>query len=143
MYMPKYHAEIINISLKDKNVINKYSIIDIKKRFLGLVRIYTISIPEENIENAVEEFQSNLCTALKKEWYITFHTAEQVIVVFRKRIFKLFGKGINPVYQKCIDTTSAYDREKWDEMIEYAKSLGVPDEQCDFLPEKFMEDNYS
>ena len=59
-----------------------------------------------------------------------------MIVVFRKRVFKLSGKGINPVYQKCIDTTSADDREKWDEMIEYAKSLGVPEEQCDFLPEK-------
>ncbi len=140
--MSKYYAEVINISQKDKSIIDKYPVINIKKRFLGLVRIYTISIPEENIENAVEEFQSNLCTALKKEWYITFHTAEQVIVVFRKRIFRLSGKGINPIYQKCIDTTYAEDKEKWDEMIQYAKSLGVPDAQCDFLPEKFMEDSY-
>lgn len=41
-----------------------------------------------------------------------FLTAEQVIVVFRKRIFKLSGKGICPVYQKCMDATFAEDKEK-------------------------------
>jgi len=38
----KYHAEIINVSLKDKSIIDKYSIYKYQKRFLGLVRIYTI-----------------------------------------------------------------------------------------------------
>ena len=138
----KYHAEVINVSLKDKSIIDKYTILEIKKRFLGLLKIYTISIPESEIENAVAQFQANLGTALKKEWYITFHTAQQVIVVFRKKIFKMSGKGIKPIYQKCLDISHAEDKEKWNEMLEYAKSLGDPDNQCDFLPEDFMENNY-
>ena len=50
----KYHAEIINMSLKDKGMIEKYTILDIRKRYLGLVKIYTIAISEDELENAVE-----------------------------------------------------------------------------------------
>lgn len=83
-----------------------------------------------------------MSTALKKEWYITFHTSENVIVVFREKIFVMSGKGIVPVYKKRIDTSHAKDKQKWDDMIQYAKSLGVPDEQCDFLPEDFTKQEY-
>ena len=74
-----------------------------------MCKIYTILISEKDIEDTVKAFQKNMRTALKKEWYITFHTSENVIVVFRKRIFALSGKGITPVYQKCIDTSHAED----------------------------------
>ena len=51
-------------------------------------------------------------------------------------------KGIVPVYKKRIDTSHAKDKQRWDDMIQYAKSLGVPDEQCDFLPEDFTKQEY-
>ena len=47
------------------------------------------------------------------------------------------GKGIVPVYQKSIDTENVEDKELWYEMLAYAKSIGVPERQCDFLPEGF------
>lgn len=140
--MECYHAEIINLSLNDKKMLKKFPVLKCQKRFLGLCKIYTVSIPEKDIEDEVKAFQKNMSTALKKEWYITFHTAEKVIVVFREKIFAMSGKGIEPVYQKCIDTSHAKDKQKWDEMIRYAKSLGVPDEQCDFLPEDFEKQKY-
>lgn len=137
-----YHAEIINLSLKNNNMIEKFPILNTKKRFLGYVKIYTISISEKNIVETVKMFQDNISTKLKKEWYITFHNAERVIIVFRKRIFNLNGKGIMPVYQKILNTSNAEDKEKWDEMISYANSLGIPDSQCDFLPEDFDKQEY-
>lgn len=140
--MKNYHAEVINLSLKDRSIIKKYPILKCKKRFLGLCKIYTIAIPEKEIAGAINLFQENMSNALGKEWYITFHTAEKVVVVFRDRIFNLSGKGISPVYQKCIDTSHAEDKTNWDEMIQYAKSLGVPEEQCDFLPEDFATQKY-
>ena len=140
--MKCYHAEVINLSLKDKTMIKKYPVLKCKNRFLGLCKIYTISIPENDIEDTVKAFQKNMSTSLKKEWYITFHTSENVIVVFREKIFALSGKGIIPVYHKCIDTSHAEDKQKWDEMITYAKSLGIPDGQCDFLPEDFTNQDY-
>lgn len=52
------------------------------------------------------------------------------------------SKGIVPICQKCLVTTHVEDKQKWDEMIAYAKSLGVPDEQCDILSEDFMKQDY-
>lgn len=89
--MSYYHAEVINMSLKSNKILEEFQIIDIKKRFLGFVKIITIAIPEGKIEKTVELFQKNMSTKLNKEWYITFHNAERVIVVFRKRIFNLSG----------------------------------------------------
>lgn len=135
--MSYYHAEVVNLSLKDVGIINNYKTIDIKKRVLGFVKIYTLLIPGEKIKEAVNYFQSNMGTRLKKEWYITFHNENEVIVVFRSKIFKLSPKGISPVHRKLIDISSAKQKNEWNEMINYAKSLGIPDSQCDFLPEKF------
>ncbi|MCI7791806.1 MAG: hypothetical protein MR531_13730 [Lachnospiraceae bacterium] len=140
--MAYYRAEVIDLSLSDAKMIRKFEIVDVKKRFCGLLKIYTIAIPEEKIGNVVISFQKNLSTKLKKEWYITFHNAEHVIIVFRKRIFYLSGRGIEPVPHKLLDTTHAVEKDKWDEMIKYAKSLGVPDNQCDFLPENFEKQKY-
>ncbi len=81
--MRSYHAEVINLSLKDKKMIKKFPVLKCQNRFLGLCKIYTISIPEKDIEDEVKAFQKNMSTVLKKEWYITFHTSENAIVVFR------------------------------------------------------------
>ena len=77
----------------------------------------------------------------KKEWYITFYNENKVIIVFRSKIFKLSPSGISPIHGKLIDISSAEQKNEWNEMINYAKSLGIPDSQCDFLPEKFLSNN--
>ena len=135
--MECYLAEVISLSMKDKKLLKKYPILKCEKRLGGLYKIYTISIPKSEIDDAVKVFQENMSTALKKEWYITFHTPENVRIVFREKIFTLSGKGITPIPKKRLDTSHAEDKQQWDEMIQYAKSLGIPDEQCDFLPRDF------
>lgn len=140
--MKKYHAEIIDISLKNRKMIYNYPIIYVKKRFLGLLKIYTISIAENDILQVIKKFQMNLSTALHKEWYISFHTDERAFIVFREKIFSMATKGITPVHYQLMDTSDARDKEAWDEMIIYAKSIGVPDDQCDFLPENYASQNY-
>lgn len=139
--MSYYRAEVVNLSLKNVNVINNYKTIDIKKRIWGFVKIYTLLIPSEKIEETVNYFQSNMSTRLKKEWYITFYNENKVIIVFRSKIFKLSPRGISPIHGKLIDISSAEQKNEWNEMINYAKSLGIPDSQCDFLPEKFLSNN--
>ncbi len=141
--MRNYHAEILDVSLIDKKMIKDYTILNVRKRFLGLLKIYTISVPENEIEDVVEKFQKNLGRALHKEWYITFHTDNQAIVLFREKIFKLNVQGINPVHYQRLSTENAKDKKNWDDMIAYAKILGVPDDQCDFLPENYAEQQYN
>ena len=140
--MSCYHGEVINLSLRDVTMLNKFKIIDIKKRFLGLVKIYTVELPSEKIEEIAKHFQSNMSTNLNKEWYITFHNRERIIIIFRTRIFNLTGKGITPVHGKMLDVSYAEDKENWNELINYAQKLGVPNNQCDFLPEDFSKRIY-
>lgn len=137
-----YHAVIINLSQLDISIIKGFNIINIHKRFLGVIKLYKIAVPEENIQEAVASFQANMSTKLKKEWYATFYSLEKAIIVFRKKKFELLNDGIIPVYQKELDTTNAADKEHWDEMIGYAKSLNIPDSQLDFLPSDFREEDY-
>ena len=105
--MSRYYGEVINLSLRDISMLKKFKIVDIKKRFLGLVKIYTVELPSKKIEEIAKDFQSNMSTSLKKEWYITFHNRERVIVIFRTRIFDLSGKGITPIHGKMLDITLA------------------------------------
>ena len=140
--MSCYHGEVINLSLRDVTILNKFKIIDIKKRFLGVVKIYTVELPSEKIEKIAKHFQANMSTNLKKEWYITFHNRERIIIIFRTRIFNLSGKGITPVHGKMLDVSYAEDKENWNELINYAQKLGVPNNQCDFLPEDFSKRIY-
>lgn len=140
--MKNYHAEILDVSLINKKVLKDYEVLNVRKRFLGLLRIYTISMPENEIEKTVKRFQHNLGKALHKEWYITFHTNEQAIVVFREKIFRLNTEGICPVHYQLLNTEHARDKREWDNMIAYAKSLDVPDDQCDFLPDDYTKQQY-
>ena len=142
MQQKGYKMKNVVINTQKAKMIKKFPVLKCQNRFLGLCKIYTISIPEKDIEDEVKAFQKNMSTALKKEWYITFHTSENAIVVFREKIFVMSCKGIVPVYKKRIDTSHAKDKQRWDDMIQYAKSLGVPDEQCDFLPEDFTKQEY-
>jgi len=137
-----YHAVIINLSQLNKKVFKRFTIIEMKKRFLGIVKLYKIAIPESEIQEAVLNIQANMSNKLKKEWYAAFYNSEKAIIVYRKKIFELSANGIVPVYQQLLDTTNAVEKESWDEMIIYAKSLGIPNNQLDFLPSNFLEENY-
>ena len=137
-----YHAEIINLSQNDTSIFKSFNVIDVRKRFLGIVKIYKITISKNDIQEAINIVQSNMSRKIKKEWYATFHNSEKAIVVFRKKLFKLSTTGINPVYQHKLDTTNSVDKKHWDEMISYAKSLNIPDNQLDFLPPDFRTEKY-
>lgn len=137
-----YHAEIINFSQNDIGIFKHFNIIDVRKRFWGIVKIYKIAIPEKDIQETINRVQSNMSRKLKKEWYATFYNSEKAIVVFRKKIFKLSTAGIMPVYQHKLDTANSVDKKNWDEIISYAKLLNIPDNQLDFLPPDFKTERY-
>jgi|GEM_PF-657942 len=137
-----YHAVIINLSQLDTSVFKSFNIINIQKRFLGIIKLYKISVHEKDIPETVSIVQSNMSRKLKKEWYVTFYNSERAIIVFRNKKFELSTNGITPMYQKKLNTINAADKEIWDKMICYAKSLNIPDSQLDFLPVGYKTENY-
>jgi hypothetical protein len=137
-----YHSEIVNLSQNNTNIFNEFNVIGVRKRFLGFVKIYKISIPENDLSETLTLVQHNMSRKLGKEWYATFHNADKAIVIFREKAFSLFTIGIIPEYQKCLSTDSAKEKQQWNEMLNYAKALGIPNSQLDFLPPDFMTEAY-
>ncbi|MDD6038240.1 MAG: hypothetical protein PUD20_05540 [bacterium] len=121
-------------------MIRQFEIVDVRKRFCGLLKIYTLAVAEETVENVAAMFQKNLGTKLHKEWYITMHNAEHALIIFRNRIFSLSTKGIGVVRGRKLNVVNAEDKDKWEEVIAYAMALGVPENQCDFLPEDWGDE---
>jgi hypothetical protein len=137
-----YHTEIINLSQNNTDIFKKFKVIGVRKRFLGFIKIYKISIPENDLSEILTLVQHNMSRKLNKEWYATFHNADNAIVVFRKKVFHLSTTVITPKYQKRLNTDNAKDKQQWNEMLNYAKTLGIPDSQLDFLPPDFRTEVY-
>lgn len=68
--------------------------------------------------SSVDTLAESLRCALKKEggWYCDFHSDSEVVVVFHNRVFR-YAKG---------------DRTRRGEVEDYARSVGVPNEQIDW-----------
>ena len=88
-----YHAEVINLSLKDKKMIKKFPVLKCQSRFFGLCKIYTISIPEKDIEdvtNLRQKYRNKLrnCTDdnLIKEYKEKRNECTTILNKYRKNL---------------------------------------------------------
>jgi hypothetical protein len=68
------------------------------------------------IVEATEEQISTIANVIKKGWYAHFWKGNQVIAVFRNRMF-LFNHS---------------DKRSWHDAVAYGRSVGIPEEQLDF-----------
>ena len=55
---------------------DKFKVIGVRERFLGFVKIYKISILENNLSEILTLVQHNMSRKLSKEWYATFHNTD-------------------------------------------------------------------
>ena len=112
----RFTGTFVEESLKDKRLLEQLEIIS--------NHISSVENSEDkwhlykvNIEEAViDELSRQLKT---EKWYMHFWNGDDVIAVFPSKIF----------YFKHSD------RSTWDDAIEYGKSLGIPEDQLDFVIE--------
>lgn len=72
--------------------------------------MFTVLATEENIKR--------LANYLKPEkWYAHFWKGDNVIAIFPNKVFRF----------------KYSDKSTWKEAVEYGKSIGIPEEQLDFL----------
>ena len=101
-----YKGKVILESLEDKNLVNKMQILDTE--VAGTWTIHTILISKSDIEN--------LAPYIKQGWYAHFWHGNEVIAVFRDKIFKFLHN----------------QPASWRETIGYGISIGIPTKQLDF-----------
>ena len=112
--MNKYKGTIIQESLIDDRQLNDFEIVGFKvtdeDSQADRWHLFTVMASEENIKK--------LASNLKPEkWYAHFWSGDDVIAVFPNKTFNFKHS----------------DKSTWKEAVEYGKSLGVPEEQLDFV----------
>ncbi len=119
MKVEEYHGILVDVSQKDKTIFRKLNILSQKKD--GSWVLYKVGISPKQINKQIKQLQNNMVDG----FYFHFYRENKLIVVFKKRIFKV-----------------KTDKSTWKDLIEYGKSLNIPEEQLDFFPCKISEENY-
>jgi hypothetical protein len=123
-----YHGIIIDLSQKNTSVLKSLEIIGCKKAFFNLASLCKVRVPSESIESTITRLQSNMREGLwplVHGFYFHFYNNDELIVVFKNKIFR--GKP---------------EPGSFGEMIDYGKSLGIPEKQLDFFPYRFDDESY-
>lgn len=114
----KYKGVVIRESLVDPSVLDMVAVLSIRTEAnqdnpAGTWHCYTVQVSLEEIE----KLQSSL--KRKGGWYMHFWKNRDMIVVFRDKLFRIDYE----------------DKSTWKDAVEYGRSVGIPDEQLDFLIE--------
>jgi len=115
----EYHGIIVDVSQKDKIIFRKLNILG-KKKVDDWV-MYKVEVSFNDLDKVIGELQDNLVDG----FYFHFYKGDELIVVFKEKLFKVnIGKS------------------NWSEVIEYGMSLGIPKEQLDFYPCRADDEEY-
>ncbi len=118
--MAEFHGIIIDKSLKSTKVLEKLNVLS-KKEADGWV-LYKISVAEGDLAPTIKLIQESLSGG---SWYAHIYDGTKVFAIFRNRIFEMVN---NPVFFRPA--------------VKYGVSIGVPEGQLDFKPNKFEEEDF-
>lgn len=118
-YMKEYHGILVDVSQKDKSIFNKIKILGQKKSW-GWI-LYRVGISPNKINQMIKRLQDNMV----KGFYFHFYKDDELIVVFNNKIFK-----------------AKTDKSTWKKIINYGKSLNIPEKQLDFYPCRVEDERY-
>jgi len=115
--MKTYKGVVVGESLEDANVINEFNIknshltddTDPADRW----HMYAVEATKEELEKLAHHIKPT-------KWYAHFWDSDKnVIAVFKDKLFEF----------------NYDDKSSWSEAVEYGKSVGIPEEQLDFVIE--------
>ena len=123
-----YRGIILSISQRDRSIFSTLHVIGKKQAFFGVVTLYKVELEPALLEPTIERLQRNMRDSWLhiRGFYCHFYRGEELIVVFKDRIFK----------------ANACDKSTWAEIFEYGKSIHTPEPQLDFSPCKIEDETY-
>jgi hypothetical protein len=120
--MQEWHGILVDVSQKDKSIFKNLKILGQKKSSNDEWVLLKVGVPDEKLDETINLLQKNMSPG---EFYFHFYRDSCLIVVFRKKIFR-----IKP------------DKSTWTGAVEYGKSLGIPERQLDFYPCRVEDETY-
>jgi hypothetical protein len=116
-----YHGNLLDTGFKDPSYLKKFKIFASRKSERNPWTMNGVVVPEEKIEEVIKEVQENLID--DEPYYGHFYRDDELIVIYKKKVFR-----ITP------------DKSTWGEAVEYGRSLEIPDDQLDFAPVCFEDE---
>ena len=121
--MAEFHGIIVDKSLKSQKVLEQLNVLSKSTApDEDAWTLYKISVPEEKVQETVQLIQKSLSGGA---WYAHLYDGTKVIAIFRNRVFEMVN---NPVFFRPA--------------VKYGVSIGIPEEQLNFKPNKFEEEAF-
>lgn len=112
---------LIDRCLKDRQMLEQFTIIKQKKALGGFVKIVEIEVGEEKLGEVISFFQKHMVERIgfiKQQFFVHFYCGKDGIVVFKDRTFIITS-----------------DPATWEEAIKYGERLGIKKKQLVFEEE--------
>ena len=111
-----YKGTIVEESLEDNRILNDIDIIDFRiskeENPVDRWHLYTVKVTKDDIQKFSRYIRSG-------KWYMHFWNGNDVVAVFKDKVFEFKHD----------------QKETWKDACDYGRSLGIPEEQLDFVIE--------
>ncbi len=116
-----YHAIIINKQFVDSNYPNTKDVF--AKKVDGDWEIFGVKVEDSELDDFIAEVQQNMRP--NQTWYAHAYNDTEMLVIFKDKVIK-----VTP------------HQSTWTPIFEYGKSLGIPEKQLDFWPNRFQDEKH-
>ena len=114
-----FHGILLDLAFVDQGYPKSFSLF--AQKLSGDWGLYGIKVDRNDFESVVASIQSHMKS--DKPFYNHLYDDEMLIVIFRERIFHM--------------TTHA---SSWKDVKQYGLTLGIPEQQLDFWPNRFQDE---
>lgn len=105
-----YKGVIVEESLKDKSILTDLNILEVEVSEDDEWHMYTVLVPQEFFEILSKSIDDGT-------WYAHFWKDRDVVAVFKNKIIPF----------------NFDDKSTWGEVLQHGRSIGIPEEQLDFI----------
>lgn len=118
-----WHGIILDLEFTDPKFPETFKIFAKRKSKTNPWVLFGIEVDNDGLDIAVKSIQDNLKT--DAPYYAHLYNDEEVIVIFKEKIIRVTSH---------VST--------WQPIIEYGKTLNIPEVQLDFWPNRFQDEKH-
>lgn len=121
MKQKTWHGILLDAEFVDKNYPEKLRCFAKRKSRTNPWTLFGIEVSTRNFKKLVKDIQQNLKS--DKPYYAHFYNDENLVVIFKDKVIK-------------VKTHSS----SWKPIIEFGRTLNIPEIQLDFWPNRFQDE---
>jgi hypothetical protein len=116
-----YHGIIHDAEFKDPLFPEGFKIFARKKSTTSSWILYGIEVVDRDLDKAISSIQKNMVS--DKPYYAHLYNDDELVVIFKEKVFRV---------KPHVST--------WAPIIEFGRTLNIPEEQLDFWPNRFQDE---